>query len=273
MSFYGLREDADYRIMMDHLSALQKLFSDTGVPSFFSDNLVAINRNLTFLYDEKFMNAFKAATQGGTEADEAKLWRLHTLAWCGQTALYIPGDFVECGVYKGLYSGMLIDYFDWSTIDRRFYLYDTFAGLPDDWSTERERAGVNDVYEWDGTYEKVCERFAKYPNVDVIKGVVPDIFEETSPKKIALLHLDLNAAQAEVAALDALKSRLSNGAIVLMDDFGRKEQLALAEALMEWWLVHDHHILELPTGQGMVTVNAAKLQEIDLKMKGKGKTV
>jgi len=30
--------------------------------------------------------------------------------------------------------------------------------------------------------------------------------------------------------------------------------------LMGWWVGHDHHILELPTGQGMVMANASKLQ-------------
>ncbi|MDE0942364.1 MAG: class I SAM-dependent methyltransferase [Alphaproteobacteria bacterium] len=272
MSFYGPENNIDYRIMMDHLSALQNHFTKLSLPSFFRDNLVAIYRNMTFLYDEKFMNAYAASvhagteqnsgqdTKQGTEQDTAKLWRLHTLAWCGQTALNIPGDFVECGVYKGLYSGMLIDYLDWATTDRRFYLYDTFAGLPDEWSTARERRSVNELYEWDDTYENVCHRFSKYPNVDVIKGVIPDIFAETVPTHIAFLHLDLNAAQAEIAALDALCSRLSNGAIVLLDDFGRKEQVALAEAHTKWWGNHGHHILELPTGQGMVTVNAEKLR-------------
>ena len=217
---------------------------------------------MTFLCDEKFMGAYKAAVNVDAEQDLAKLWRLHTLAWCGQTALNVPGDFVECSVYKGLYSGMLTDYLDWADVDRRFYLYDTFASLPDEWSTEFERASVNELYEWDGTYEKVCERFARYGNVEVIKGVVPQILEQRAPAQIAMLHLDLNAGQAEVAALDVLAGRLSNGAIVLMDDFGRSEQLQLAELLTEWWQNHGHSILELPTGQSMVTVSAGKIQKI-----------
>ncbi|MBL6953081.1 MAG: class I SAM-dependent methyltransferase [Alphaproteobacteria bacterium] len=260
MSFYGPKDKIELRLMFEHLAALQKLLKKSNVPCYFADNLIAVHRNMTFLYDEKFMSAFSAAKGKDDAEDEAKLWRLHTLAWCGHAALNAPGDFVECGVYKGLYSAMLTDYLDWGEIDRRFYLYDTFAGLPEDWSSTGERESVNVFYDWEGTYENVCQRFARFPNVDVIKGVVPDIFAERAPTKIALLHLDLNAAQAEIAALDVLASRLSHGAIVLMDDYGRREQLALAEALTGWWQEHDHHILELPTGQGMVTINAAKLQ-------------
>ena len=72
---------------------------------------------------------------------------------CGRTALNVPGDFVECGVYKGLYSAMLTQYLDWAKIDRRFYLYDTFTGLPEEWSSQQEWDGVNQFFECEGTYE------------------------------------------------------------------------------------------------------------------------
>jgi hypothetical protein len=259
MSFYGPRGDDNIRAMYEHLAALQKLFSENGSPSFFGDNLIAFHCNMTFMYDEAFNKAYSAVTSEGPVEAKAKLWRLHTLAWCGKTSLNVPGDFVECGVYRGLYSALLTQYLDWAGIDRQFYLYDTFAGLPEAWSTEQERENVNEYYDWEGTYERVCDRFAHFPNVNVVQGVVPDIFAERAPAQIAMLHLDLNAAQAEVAALDALSDRFSNGAIILMDDYGRLEQKELAEGLTVWWGERDHAILELPTGQGMVTVNSAKL--------------
>ncbi len=263
MSFYGLHAADKMREKFEHLAALQKLFTEASAPSFFGDNLIALYRNMTFMFDEAFTQAFSAAITKGAAEDEIKLWRLHTLSWCGKVALNVPGDFVECGVYKGLYSAMLTQYLDWAAIDRRFYLYDTFTGLPEEWSSQEERDGVNEFYEWEGTYERVCERFAKYHNVDVIQGVVPDVFEQKAPDQIALLHLDLNAAKAEVAALDSIGGRLSNGAVVLMDDYGRREQKELAEALTIWWWERDHAILELPTGQGMVTVNAEKLRAFE----------
>ena len=34
--------------------------------------------------------------------------------------------------------------------DRTFYLYDTFAGLPEEWSSELERTQANPGYTWDG---------------------------------------------------------------------------------------------------------------------------
>ena len=98
----------------------------------------------------------------------------------------------------------------------------------------------------------MVNRFAIYPNVQVVKGVVPEIFETTVPERIAFLHLDLNAGAAETSALDYLAPRLCDGAMVLLDDFGRLEMLELCQAHLEWWGRHGHMILELPTGQGLV---------------------
>ena len=135
---------------------------------------------------------------------------------------------------------------------RQFYLYDTFAGLPPEWSTERERTQVHAGYQWDGVYEDVVNRFSIYPNIRVVKGVVPEVFETVVPEQIAFLHLDMNAGAAETAALDHLLPRLSDGAMVLLDDFGRMEMSDLCRAHLDWWGRHGHVILELPTGQGLV---------------------
>ena len=143
MSLYGLHGEENIRKMFEHMAALQKLYTESEAPSFFGDNLIALYRNMTFMFDEAFTQAFSAAITKGAAEDEVKLWRLYTLSWCGRTALNVPGDFVECGVYKGLYSAMLTQYLDWATIDRRFYLCDTFTGLPEEWSSQQERDGVN----------------------------------------------------------------------------------------------------------------------------------
>ena len=164
----------------------------------------------------------------------------------------MAGDFVELGVYKGFYSAVLVDYLRFGACPRELYLVDSFAGLPDDWSDPHERDTINPHYDWDGTYEAVQQRFAAHANVHVIKGVVPEILESGMPEQIAFLHLDLNAAKAERAAIEKLGPRVVDGGIVLMDDFGRIEHRTLCETLDAWWREQGHTVLELPTGQGMV---------------------
>ena len=249
MAFYGLPKDK-IPALYEHLAAIQKLYGDAGVQGFFGDNLIALSRNLSFMGDASFMDAVRANQSGDDDGEKTR--RLHVCCWAARGALSLSGDFVECGVYQGLSAGVVAQYLAFANQNRAFYLYDTFAGLPDAQSTSEERNEVNPFYEWDGTHRAVVEKFAPYENVHVIKGVVPDVFAERSPEHIAFLHLDMNAASAETAALDVLFERIVTGGFILLDDFGRFEQRALCEAHYHWWQEHNQQILELPTGQGLI---------------------
>lgn len=251
MTFYGVGDTADLERIGDALKIIGEIYGKHGRTTYFGDNLVALQRVLAFSRDERFRAAYDA--NAGTEGI-SKMWRLHTYCWAARSALSVPGDFVECGVYKGFYAAVLIDYLRFETRGIDFYLYDTFEGLVEEWSREEEREVVNPHFEWEGTHEFVVSRFASYPNVHVVKGVVPDVLDRRAPERIAFLHLDLNAALAETAALDKLVGRISDGGIVLMDDYGRQENLGLHRSLDNWWRTHGQSVLELPSGQGMVIV-------------------
>ena len=250
MSFYGIPSD-DLPELYGHLKGIADIYARNNRPTFVGDNFVAVVRNMTFAYDPNFAAAF-AAYADKEAGDDQKIWRLHTYCWAGRQALAVPGDFVECGVYQGFYTAVLAQYLSFGEIDKAFYLYDTFAGLPEGWSSDQERDMVNPFYDWDGTYDAVVERFNSYPNIHVIRGVIPDVLHEQAPQRIAFLHLDLNAAQAEIAAIDMLYDRVSSGGIILLDDFGRFEHRHLCAEHIKWWGERGYAILELPTGQGLI---------------------
>src|SRR5262249_22256686 len=98
----------------------------------------------------------------------------------------------------------------------------------------------------------VRARLAGFPNARIVKGVVPSSFEQGSPSAIAFLHLDMNAAQAELLALEKLFDRISPGGIIVLDDYGWLVYRAQTIALREYFESRGHSVLELPTGQGMV---------------------
>lgn len=250
MPIYGPSKEEDLLAVWRHAKGIQDIYNNYKMPNFVSDNMIALNRSLSFVHDKKFFDTFKEAA--ADDLDFAKLWRLHVYCWAGRSALSVAGDFVECGVYKGFYSAVLVRYLSFAACRRQMYLYDTFDGLPEGQSSARERELTNPYYEWDGTYEDVDARFAEFPNVHVIKGTVPDILNERAPERIALLHLDMNAAAAETATLDHLFDRVSDGGIILMDDYGRCDLPGLFAALYHWMQNRGYAVLELPTGQGMV---------------------
>jgi len=101
-------------------------------------------------------------------------------------------------------------------------------------------------------FAQVQSRFADKPNVSVIKGFLPQSFEQGVPDKVAFAHIDMNNADAEIAALEALAPRLAPGAVIVLDDFGQApyENQHLRER--DWFAARGIPVLECPTGQGIV---------------------
>jgi hypothetical protein len=180
--------------------------------------------------------------------------------WAASVGLRLDGDFVECGVNKGFMSSAIMEYFDWNSLNRDFYLLDTFAGLDDRLVSERERASgalqknVDNLES--GFYVKgadsVRANFAQWPRARIVEGVVPSTLEEVATTRVAYLHIDMNCAPPEIAALEHFWELLAPGAPVLLDDyayFGYEEQ---KHAMDDFARAHGVTVCSLPSGQGLI---------------------
>jgi hypothetical protein len=178
-------------------------------------------------------------------------WNLNTMLWAVRQAQDLPGDFVELGVFKGHTTIFAAEYVEFATWARRWFLYDTFDGIPDD-QVDEGWAEVNaTTYRGQFSYEEVRDRFSAFPNIEVIKGRVPEILHEVCPQQIALLHVDLNNMSAEIAALDFLYDRIMPGGVIVFDDYGWAVSRLQFEAENAWFAERGLKILPLPTGQGL----------------------
>ena len=210
---------------------------------FAGDNLLTFGKSLGFLEDKPLAEAFN--THATTYQEFGALWRLATLAWAARTALSVPGDFVECGCYKGISARIIADIVSFAELDRRYFLYDLFehnAAMPHHHMPEHSESLVKEVR----------ARFAGMENVIITQGRVPDSLSIAAPDTIAFMHLDLNNAAAEIGALEVLFDRISPGGMLVLDDFGWLFYRDQQRAEVEWMKARGHHILELPTGQGLV---------------------
>lgn len=242
--FYGKFEGPEDReFMQAAIRRFRKIFKRVHA----GDNVILFQRNLGFQRNKAFMEAFNANAANAQE--KSLILRLNTLAWAAEHALNVEGDYVECGVWKGFCSAVLTQYLDFAKLDRTFYLYDTFEGIPEEYDTEKHDAPG---FRQDGLYEGVIERFSPYPNVKVIKGLVPDSFEQAAPEKIAFMHIDMNSSKSEIAALEVLFDRLSPGGMLVFDDYGWSGYVAQQIAEDAFMAERGHRILELPSGQGLL---------------------
>ena len=220
-----------------------------GVNVFVGASLITWNKTMPFCDDARFMAL--------TEKHAALLpipnwhWNFQTVLWAIQRTRTIEGDFVELGVFKGHTTMFLAEYVGFETWPKRWRLYDTFEGIPEDQLDPGWDRLNSDLYVGKFGVEEVRKRFSTYPNIDVIQGRVPEIFDTVVPEKIAFLHIDLNNSAAEIAALDALYDRISPGGVIIFDDYAWLNARAQYNAERKWFAARGLEVLPIPTGQGV----------------------
>lgn len=218
------------------------------------DGLYSIH-NHEFMQDPQFVKAYSRGI-AATQDDYQWHWRVHVGLWAAHAASLLKGDFVECGVNRGFLSSAIMEYLDWDTLGRTFYLMDTFSGLDARFVSEVERnRGVmgrnkDDFYTHD--LASVTKNFSQWRNVKIVAGAIPDTLVGVDSEQLAYLHIDMNCAPPEVAALKHFWPRLVPGAVVLLDDYAYKN-FELQKAAMDVVAAEKGvKILSLPTGQGLL---------------------
>jgi O-methyltransferase len=244
-------------------ATLQSVVSPFHRSMFWGDRLLTLDKSAAFLEDLRFSKAMGdvSGATGATQYDapDGIAWRLHTLVWAAHRALHVPGDFVECGVYKGDMSWVVTELVDLAAANKAYFLYDTFEGFDPRYSNQEDfplapeffrRADAE--YRTPGLYEAVRDRFRKKPYVNVVKGSVPDVLRVECPDIVAFLHVDMNSPGPEEGALEILFDRVSPGGTIVLDDYGWILHRAQKDAIDRFMIARRHEVLELPTGQGLV---------------------
>lgn len=227
-----------------------------------ADGLAVWGKNPEFLTDRRFLEAYACGAASGhrfagAEADDGALhieWRVHTALWAATQASMLQGDFVECGVNTGILSLAICKYLDFNRLDRSFYLFDTFSGIPEDTArsaSDLERVRQSNKFYFD-CYELARSNFAPWPRAVLVRGKVPDTLRDTPIEAVSYLSLDMNVPQAEVAALGHFWPRLVRGGVVLLDDYGWAACREQKQVLDGFAASQGVSVLLLPTGQGLL---------------------
>lgn len=155
--------------------------------------------------------------------------RLDNLEMCVETVLHegIPGDLVECGVWRGgagiLMAGMLAAQ---GSTGRRVWLADSFAGLP---PPDPELDGSGDVAHLNtaglavslAEVKSNIERFGLLDrSVRFLEGWFADTLPKAPIERIAVLRLDGDLYHSTMDALDSLYDKVTPRGFVIIDDYG-----------------------------------------------------
>lgn len=146
----------------------------------------------------------------------------------------IPGDFVECGVWKG---GSAMAAALSFRAPRPIHLFDTYNGMTAATEFDVRRTDGRGAIELLDEAPKnagiwcvvSCAEVAAnmrttgYPadRVICVEGPVEQTIPARAPERIAVLHLDTDWYESTKHELEHLYPRLSPGGILIIDDYGR----------------------------------------------------
>jgi hypothetical protein len=148
----------------------------------------------------------------------------------------IPGDIVECGVWRGgsmqACAKTLLSQGD---TERGLYLFDTYEGMtpPTEEDLRRDGKSAEELLAAQGkdrpiwavaTLDDVKSGFQGVPypadRLHFVQGRVEDTVPRQAPEQIAILRLDTDWYASTKHELDHLYDRLVPGGILLIDDYG-----------------------------------------------------
>jgi O-methyltransferase len=171
----------------------------------------------------------------------------------------IPGDFVECGVWRGgSVMVMAMTLVQMGVADKKIYLYDTFEGMTEPTTEDKIRAndteakilwekenGVNHNNWCYASLEDVQENVYStgYPkeNFIFVRGKVEETIPQNVPQEICLLRLDTDWYESTKHELEHLYPLLANKGVMIMDDYGY--WAGHRKAIDEYFQKHNLHVL------------------------------
>lgn len=270
--------DGDRRIdaasLPDLLSALERHVRDSGLDDWqryiLAEQLAAAvyprfkfsEHGRLWLSDEAFFRDYARTMDVGNWHSCDRKFMLKELA---RRAARVPGDFAECGVYRG--GSALLMCQQAAAGAAHVHLFDSFEGLPS--------PGAHDGTYWEtGRFACAMETthatLAGLANYTCYKGWIPDRFAEVADRSFSLVHIDVDLHDPTRASLEFFYPRLVPGGAIVLDDHGFESCPGARKAALDYFADKPDLVIDLPTGQGLVIRQGkagwlAELRNIALK--------
>jgi O-methyltransferase len=136
----------------------------------------------------------------------------------------VPGDFVECGVWRGgsaIFARAALD--SYGAADRLVWLADSYEGMPARTSNDMTDPELKGTTYLEASLEDVKANFSRFDLLDdrvkFVKGWFSDTLPTAPIETISILRLDGDYYSSTMDALNALYEKVSVGGYVIIDDY------------------------------------------------------
>ena len=153
----------------------------------------------------------------------------------------VPGDFVECGVWRGGHGILARKIFDSLQSNKQVWMFDTFSGMtrPSDADIDlkgddrpasifKKNQLSENSSDWcnasiDEVKEHVVQEAGSLEGVRFVEGDVSDTlqYRDNIPESISCLRLDTDWYESTLMELRVLYPRLEKGGVLIIDDYGK----------------------------------------------------
>jgi O-methyltransferase len=230
------------RFVRDH--TVNRLFS------YWADGM-ATAHYCPFIYDHDFESAYHEMCGGWIPGADVR-WRMWLLTSLAQQCQRLPGNFAEFGTWRGGCAYMILSRTRVAA-EHRFFLFDTFAGIPADRLTERERKQdfANRLH--DTSPEYVDDLLARWrPRYQLCPGNVFDTLAAVDVGRLSFAHIDMNATAPSQLALGFAYAHMVSGGIIVFDDYGWESCEDQRMMIDQFFDGLPEKAIALPTGQAWV---------------------
>jgi O-methyltransferase len=183
--------------------------------------------------------------------------RCYMLLSLARNAVNLPGDFAECGVWKGGTALMLARVLKDRT-DKTLYLFDSFEGLPEV-DPEKDSWFQKGQYST-GSMTVVKDLLRDFQSiVDIRPGWIPDTFNGLENRRYAFVHIDVDIYQSNLDCCKYFYPRMIAGGVMLFDEYAFAAAAGEKQAVDEFFADKPEIPIVLVTGQALVL----KLASVD----------
>jgi len=165
----------------------------------------------------------------------------------------IPGDIVECGVFRGtsfLSFAKFTEIFSMGNKIKKLIGFDNFQGFREVSEEDGKQSDAIKIGAWDPSkfkeelYEMIDiftnDSFAPWvPRISIVEGdifeSVPKYVEENPGLRISLLHLDCDLYKPTFSALKHLYPLVLTGGIVILDEYAMHQWPGESKAVEDFF--------------------------------------
>jgi O-methyltransferase len=209
------------------------------------------------LRDKEFMEIFQQQARfGWKETTGPKIQRMYMVRSLLLAGGGLPGDWAECGVFKGSTSLIMAEYnrrYQLLSPGRTIHLFDSFEGL----SAPRDADSGTTMARGDytGTEEEVRRNLSAYDCFAYHRGWIPDRFSDVADRNFSFVHVDVDLYGPVRDSLDFFLPRMVTGGVIVLDDYGCTDTPGALRAADEMAARHGCRIAALPYGQAFILVH------------------